>query len=154
MSDRTSDADESDVDGSDVDEAQGNSAPSAAPADFETQYRPLLRDACVEIVRQDISAGGDATAQARAYAERGKPDFTLAYLLESDLGAPEKRELYAAAHERRAALTEQRARQFSRQFARPFPLLFTDAAKDRALARQIRSGRAVARGAGRQLPLI
>jgi hypothetical protein len=129
------------------------SAPEPA-ADFDAQYRPLLREVFVEMVRQDLLGGDDAAEQARAYAERGKPDFVLAYLLVSDLTDAEKREIYAHAHERRAALTEQRARQFSQEFNRPFPLLFTDAAKDRSLARQIRSGRAVQRGAGRQLPLI
>lgn len=127
---------------------------SAAPPDFDAQYRPLLRDAFSAIVRDDLAAGSDAATQARAYAERGKPDFALAYLLVCDLADDEKRAIFAHSHERRAALTEQRARQFSRQFNRPFPLLFTEAAKDRALARQIRTGRAIQRGAGRQLPMM
>jgi hypothetical protein len=135
------------------DQDDASQAP-AMEAGFDAQYRPLLREAFVAIVERETQAGENPAAQARMYAERGKPDFTLAYLLASALPDPEKRELYAAAHERRAALTEQRARQFSREFARPFPLLFTDAAKDRALARQIRSGRAVQRGAGRQLPMM
>jgi hypothetical protein len=123
-------------------------------ANFDTQYRPLLREVFVDIVRQDLLGGSDAAEQARAYAERGKPDYVLAYLLVGELADAEKREVFAQAHERRAALTEQRARQFSREFNRPFPLLFTEAAKDRALARQIRAGRAVRRGAGRQLPMM
>jgi len=132
-----------------------NARPVSEPgADFDSHYRPLLREVFVDIVRQDLGGGADATEQARAYAARGKPDYVLAYLLVSELADAEKREIYAQSHERRAALTEQRARQFSREFNRPFPLLFTEAAKDRALARQIRAGRAVQRGAGRQLPLI
>jgi hypothetical protein len=135
------------------DDDHASQAPSAQ-ASFDEQYRPLLRKAFVAIVERETQAGEKPAAQARMYAERGKPDFTLAYLLVTELPDAEKREVYAAAHERRAALTEQRARQFSREFARPFPFLFTDAAKDRALARQIRAGRAIARGAGRQLPLM
>ncbi len=123
------------------------------PADFATQYRPLLREAFVAIVRDEQAAGADPVAQARIFAERGKPDFVLAYLLVSPLGDDEKRELYAQAHERRAAFIEQRAKEFDRQFHRPFPLLGSEAAKDRAIARQIRAGRAVKPGAGRQLPM-
>jgi hypothetical protein len=122
--------------------------------DFDTQYRPLLREAFVTIVRDDLHSGADPAAQARAYAERGKPDFALAYLLVSEQSDDQKRAVYAQAHERRAAIIEQRARQFSQEFHRPFPLLFTEAAKDRALARQIRTGRGIKPGAGRHLPLI
>jgi hypothetical protein len=126
----------------------------AAHAEFDTQYRPLLREAFVAIVDDDLLAGAAPAARARDYAERGKPDFALAYLLASELPDAQKRTIYAQAHERRAALIEQRARQFSQEFHRPFPLLFTEAAKDRALARQIRTGRDIKPGSGRQLPLM
>lgn len=131
-------------------------SPASADSTFDAQYRPLLREACAAVARSDLTSGSNPTEQARSYAERGKPDFALAYLLEleCELADEEKRAIYAYSYERRAALTEQRARQFSRQFNRSFPLLFTEAAKDRALARQIRTGRAVGRGAGRQLPMI
>jgi len=121
--------------------------------DFAALYRPLLREAFVAIVRDAVTAGADPAEQARAYAERGKPDFALAYLLVSPLGDDEKRDLYAQAHERRAATIDQRAKEFDRSFHRPFPLLGAEAAKDRALARQIRAGRPVNPTAGRQLPV-
>ena len=129
-----------------------NGATGAAP-DFDARYHPLLREAFVGIVRDAVAGGADPTAQARAYAERGKPDFVLAYLLVCPLDDDEKRDLYAQAHERRAAFIEQRAKEFDRSFHRPFPLLGAEAAKDRALARQIRAGRSVKPGAGRQLPM-
>ena len=127
--------------------------PTPSATDFAARYRPLLREAFVGIVRDAVAAGADPIAQARAYAERGKPDFVLAYLLVCPLDDDEKRDLYALAHERRAAFIEQRAKEFDRSFHRPFPLLGAEAAKDRALARQIRAGRSVKPGAGRQLPM-
>lgn len=125
-----------------------------AQPDFATLYRPLLREAFVAIVRDNVAQGGDAIAQARDYAERGKPDFALGYLLVADLPDAEKRAIFAAAHERRAANTERRAGEFDRQFHRPFPLLNDDAARDRALARQIRAGHKVDLIAGSQLPIL
>ena len=98
--------------------------------------------------------GADAAERAREYTERGKPDFVLAYLLLADLPDDEKLALYAQAHERRSAYIEQKARQFDREFHRPFPLLFQEAAKDRALARRIRAGQSISPGAGRQLPMM
>ena len=121
---------------------------------FETLYRPLLRPAIGEVVEKALSVGADATAQAHAYIERGKPDFVLAWLLVADMPDEEKRALYAQAHERRAAYIEQKARQFDREFHRPFPLLFQEAAKDRALARRIRAGQSISPGVGRQLPMM
>lgn len=129
------------------------SAPEAAP-DFAALYRPLVRTPFAQLAERELGSGGEGETLARGYAERGKPDYVLVYLLASNLPDAEKREIFAYAHERRAALTEQRARQFSRQFSRPFPLLFNDAAADRALARRIRSGRPVQRAAGRHLPTI
>jgi len=121
---------------------------------FEALYRSLLRPAIGEIAQQDIAGGADPAAQAREYTERGKPDFVLAYLLLGSLPDEEKRALYSQAHERRAAYIEQKARQFDREFHRPFPLLFQEAAKDRALARRIRAGQSISPGAGRQLPMM
>jgi hypothetical protein len=130
-----------------------NRASEPGPS-FDRLYRPLLRPAISEIVAKELSEGSDAGEQAQAYTERGKPDFALAWLLVADLSDEEKRSLYAQAHERRAAYIEQKARQFDRQFARPFPLLFQEAAKDRALARRIRAGHSISPGAGKQLPMI
>lgn len=121
--------------------------------EFNAQYQPLAKDVFRAIVHEALTGGASVEEQARAYAERGKPDFALAYLLESALPDAEKRELLAHAYERRAALTEERAREFDRTFHRPFPLLFTEAGKDRAWAKQVRAGRAIRPGAGRQLPM-
>jgi hypothetical protein len=130
-----------------------NGAHESTPR-FEALYRSLLRPAIDQIAQRDVANGADAAEQARGYTERGKPDFALAYLLLADLSDEEKFALYAQSHERRAAYIEQKARQFDRQFARPFPLLFQEAAKDRALARRIRAGQSISPGAGRQLPMM
>jgi hypothetical protein len=134
-------------------ETSENGAGGSATS-FGSLYRPLLRPAIGEIVANERAEGADASEQAHAYTERGKPDFALAWLLVADLSDEEKRALYAQAHERRAAYIEQKARQFDRQFARPFPLLFQEAAKDRALARRIRAGQSISPGAGKQLPMM
>jgi hypothetical protein len=126
----------------------------AASKTFDTLCRSLVRPAIDKIAQKDVESGADAAEQARMYTERGKPDFALAYLLVADLPDEEKRALYALAHERRAAYIEQKARQFDREFHRPFPLLFQEAAKDRALARRIRAGQSISLGAGRQLPMM
>jgi hypothetical protein len=122
--------------------------------DFDSQYRPLLKEVFIEIARKEQHDGADPGDRARLYAERGKPDFVLAYLLMSDLSQVQKREIFAYAHEQRAAYIERRAREFDQQFHRPFPLLHTEAAKDRTLARQIRAGRPISKGMGRQLPTL
>jgi hypothetical protein len=130
-----------------------NGASESTPS-FETLYRSLLRPAIGEIVEREVAGGADAAEQAREYTERGKPDFVLAYLLLAGLPDGEKFAFYAQAHERRSAYIEQKARQFDREFHRPFPLLFQEAAKDRALARRIRAGQSITPGAGRQLPMM
>ena len=121
--------------------------------DFAALYASQAREAIRTLARDALAGGADAPAQARDYAERGKPDFTLAYLLESALPDDEKRALYATAFERRATLTEGRAREFDAQFHRPFPLLTSDAAQDRGRARQVREGKRLGKGAGKQLPM-
>jgi hypothetical protein len=131
----------------------GENGASEPAISFETLYRPLLRPVIGEIVEKALSEGADPAAQAQTYTERGKPDFVLAWLLLANLTDEEKRAMYAQAHERRAAYIEQKARQFDREFHRPFPLLFQEATKDRALARRIRTGQAISPGAGRQLPM-
>jgi hypothetical protein len=122
--------------------------------DFNTQYQPRKDDVFREIVRESLQRGLDPIEQARAYAERGKPDFALAYLLVCPLPDAEKRETLARSYERRADHTEEQARAFDRQFHRPFPLLFKEAGKDRAIAKQIRSGRRIRPDAGHQLPVL
>jgi hypothetical protein len=128
-------------------------AQTSLPA-FASQYGPLSKEVFTGIARKEIAEGADADERARAYAERGKPEFALAFLLLGELPDDERRVIFAYAHERRAANTEQRAREFDRNFHRPFPLLAAEAAHDRALARQIRVGQALQHGAGKQLPLL
>jgi hypothetical protein len=122
--------------------------------DFAALYAAQAREAIRTLAREALASGADAAAHARDYAARGKPDFALAYLLESALGDDEKRAVYAEAFERRAALTERKAREFDAQFHRPFPLLTSDAAQDRGRARQVREGKRLGKGAGKQLPLV
>lgn len=121
---------------------------------FAALYAEQAREAIRTVAREGLASGAVADAQARHYAARGKPDFALAYLLESALADDEKRAIYAEAFERRAALTEGKAREFDAKFHRPFPLLASDAAQDRSRARQVREGKRMGKGAGKQLPLI
>ncbi len=121
--------------------------------EFNEQYQVLAKDVFRDIVHEAVASGANVEEQAREYAERGKPDFALAYLMASGLPDSEKRDVLAHAYECRAALTEQRAREFDRKFHRPFPLLMTEAGKDRAIAKAVRAGRAIRPGAGRQLPM-
>lgn len=126
--------------------------PAAEPS-FEQLYRPLARATFDEIASAEVGRGADPEERARAYAARGKPEFALAFLLLCALDDAEKRGIYAAAHEQRAANTERKAEEFDHQFHRPFPLLAADAARDRTIARQIRAGRAIQRSAGKHLPM-
>jgi hypothetical protein len=121
---------------------------------FAALYAGQERAAIHDVARAELAKGADAVERARDYAERGKPDFTLAYLLASDLPDGERRAIYAEAFERRAERTEAKAREFDKTFHRPFPMLFSDAAQDRALARRVREGRGFSQGAGKQLPLM
>lgn len=121
-------------------------------ADFNTRHGARVKDVFTKIVQDALAKGEQPEAQARVYAALGKPDFTLAYLVVAALPEGEKCELLASAYERRATYTEEKARDFDRKFHRPFPLLFTEAAKDRATARQVRAGRPIRAEGDRQLP--
>ena len=123
-------------------------------AAFDDLYRDEARQAILTIAAGELAAGASAETLARRYAEKGKPDFVLAYLLGSAIPDERKRELYATAHEQRALYIEQRAHEFDRRFHRPFPLLATEAANDRVMARRIRAGMPPGKGRGRQIPLI
>ncbi|HEX8034303.1 MAG TPA: hypothetical protein VF510_10670, partial [Ktedonobacterales bacterium] len=70
--------------------------------EFNAQYQALAKGVFREIVHEAVTGGASVEEQAREYAERGKPDFALAYLLESALPDGEKREVLAHAYERRA----------------------------------------------------
>jgi hypothetical protein len=107
---------------------------------FEAQCGALVKDVFRELVRQAVQEGKDPDEQARAYAALGKPDFVAAYLLAGSLADADRRELLALAYDTRASYTEERAHDFDRRFHRPFPLLHTDASRDRATARLIRAG--------------
>lgn len=113
------------------------------PETFEKLYAPLLKEVFTTKAQQMLSAGADGLITARAYAEQGKPEFVLAFLLLIDLPEGEKRELFAHAYERRAILSEQKAEQLNLQFHRPFPLIKLEAQKDRLSARSIREGKRV-----------
>ncbi len=107
---------------------------------FEELYAPLLKDVFKTYAQQQLDRGADGLASSRAYAEQGKPEFTLAFLLLVELPDEEKRELLAYAYERHATLSEEKAEQLNQQFHRPFPLILLDAQKDRIAARSIRQG--------------
>ncbi len=123
-------------------------------ADFAARYGAQCKEVFREAVARDALAGRDLAARAREYAERGKPDFVLAYLLATDLPDDEKRAMLAGAYERRAQITERRADEFDRRFHRPFPLLRLEASKDRTLAQRIRAGGSLRPGLGRPLPTL
>ncbi len=126
--------------------------PETAGASFETLYAPLAKEVFHALVRDSLAQGGDPDEQARQYAELGKPDFALAYLLACGMPDVEKRTTLARAYDRRAETTEARAREFDGKFHRPFPLLFAEAANDRAAARTIRAGRPVRPRESHSLP--
>ena len=105
---------------------------------FEEQYAPLLKEVFTTHARQQMQQGADGLALARGYAEQGKPDFALAFLLLLDIPDDEKRTVLAHAYERRASLSEEKARQLDRQFHRSFPLIKLEAQNDRRMARTIR----------------
>ncbi len=111
------------------------------PDTFEEFYSSQLKDVFKTHAQQQLDQGADGLASSRAYAEQGKPEFTLAFLLLIDLPENEKRELLAYAYERRAKLSEEKAQQLNIQFHRPFPLIKLEAQKDRQVARSIRQGR-------------
>jgi len=113
--------------------------------DFADLYSRLLKDVFLEQARKQMSEGADALTLADAYAEQGKPDFALAYLLLTNLADEAKRDIFARAYERRAAFSDEKAESFDRQFNRPFPLIKLEAQKDRTAAQQIRQGKRVRR---------
>ena len=114
------------------------------PDTFAALYASLLKnDVFTTRAQENIAQGSDGLTCALAYAEQGKPDFTLAYLLLIDLSENEKREILAVSFEQRAKISEEKAEQFDQQFHRPFPLIKLEAQKDRLAAQQIRQGRRV-----------
>ena len=108
---------------------------------FEELYAQQLKEVFKVQAQEQIEKGADALASSRAYAEQGKPEFALAFLLLADLPEDEKRELLAHSYERRAVLSELKAKQLDVQFHRTFPLIKIEAQKDRQQARAIRQGK-------------
>jgi hypothetical protein len=113
---------------------------------FAELYTSLLKsDVFTMQAQENLTQGADALTCALAYAEQGKPDFTLAYLLLAQISENEKREIFAVSYEQRAKISEEKAEQFDQQFHRPFPLIKLEAQKDRLAAQQVRQGRRVRR---------
>jgi hypothetical protein len=110
---------------------------------FESLYSPLLKAVFTEQVQAQITRGAEVDPAAHMYAELGKPDFVLAFLLLSQQPDEEKREVLARAYERRAALSSEKAAQYSTQFHRPFPLMKLEARKDLLAAQAIRQGQPI-----------
>jgi hypothetical protein len=115
------------------------------PATFAELYSGLLKDVFVEHARRDLEQGADVFMCADTYAEQGKPDFTLAYLLLLQAEDAVKRDILAHAYERRANISEEKAEELDRQFHRPFPLIKLEAHKDRLAAQQVRQGKRIRR---------
>ena len=113
---------------------------------FAELYSPLLKnDVFTFQARENLAHGADGLTCALAYAEHGKPEFTLAYLLLIELSDNEKCEILAVSYEQRARISEEKADHFDQQFHRPFPLIKLEAQKDRMAAQQVRQGRRVRR---------
>jgi hypothetical protein len=133
--------------------AAGEHGRVPAPS-FAAQYQAHSKVVFAEVAQRELAEGHDADERAHEYAERGKPDFVLAYLLMADLPDNAKRELYAHAFERRAELSERKADEMDRRFHRPFPLVRLEATKDRTTAARIRAGGSLRPGLGRPLPTL
>lgn len=117
--------------------------PEADMPEFSAQYHVLVKEVFREQVARDSAAGVDLVGRARDYAERGKPDFVLAYLVAAVLDDAEKREVLAQAFEHRAVMAEQKAVALDDEHHRPFPLIGLEARKDRSMARQVRTGKMI-----------
>lgn len=112
---------------------------------FNERYKELLKDVFLELARKNLEQGADALSCADVYADQGKPDFVLAYLLLTDASDEVKRDIFARSYERRATLSEEKAQEFSVKYGRPFPLIKVEAQKDRMAANQVRQGRRIRR---------
>ncbi len=119
--------------------------PAPQPTSFDEQHRKMVNSAILELAQKAVEGGGDATALAQVYSEKGKPEFVLAYLLNTDLPDEDKREMLAVAFENRAQQSEAWARESEARYSRPFPLVHLEAQKDRANARNVRAGKAIRR---------
>src|ERR1700733_1878551 len=116
------------------------------PGSFNDLYNNLPNAVFLGKARQQLEQGVDGLACADAYADQGKPDFTLAHLLLVDAPDELKRDILARSYERRAEITYEKSDAFAQQFHRPFPLVRLEAQKDRMSAQQVRQGKRVRRG--------
>lgn len=112
---------------------------------FHSLYAELLHDVFLERARQQLAQGEDGLTCANTYADQGKPDFALAYLLLVDCPQEMKHAILAHAYERRATLSDEKANEFDQLYHRPFPLIKLEAQKDRMSAQQVRQGRKIRR---------
>ena len=119
--------------------------PAPQAASFDEQHRKMVNGAIHELAQKAVAGGGDAAALAQVYSEKGKPEFVLAYLLETGLPDLEKREMLAVAFENRAEQSEAWAKESEARYSRPFPLVHLEAQKDRANARNLRAGKPIRR---------
>src|SRR6266851_3637353 len=97
---------------------KSNHEESTVSNTFEEQYAHMLKEVFTTHARQQLQQGADGLALARAYADQGKPDFALAFLLLLNMPDDEKRETLAHAYEQRARLSEEKAKQLDKQFHR------------------------------------
>ena len=119
--------------------------PAPQGASFDEQHRKMANSTLQELAQKAVAGGGDAAALAQVYSEKGKPEFVLAYLFETDLPDQDKRELLAVAFENRAEQSETWAKESEARYSRPFPLVHLEAQKDRANARNLRAGKPIRR---------
>ena len=119
---------------------------------FHDLYVDLLNAVFLERARQQLAQGEDGLTCANTYADQGKPDFALAYLLLVDCPEEMKRDILARAYEHRATFYDSKANEFDQLYHRPFPLIKLEAQKDRMSAKQVRQGQKVRRG-GKSLNL-
>ncbi len=112
---------------------------------FADLYAQHSKEVFLERARQQLAHGDDALTCARNYAEQGKPDFTLAFLLLTEAAEETKHALLAHAYEQRAKFSDAKAESFDQQFHRPFPMIKLEAQKDRSIAQQVRQGRRIRR---------
>jgi len=110
------------------------------PDIFNELYSGLIKDVFLDLARQQLEQGVDGLTCANAYADQGKIDFALAYLLLSEAPENVKRDTLAHAYERHATLSDEKVEDFARQYHRSFPLIKLEAQKDRLSAQQVRQG--------------
>ena len=108
---------------------------------FAELYSQQTKEVFLEQARTALAQGKDGLQCAQEYAERGKPDFALAYLLLLDVADEVKRDVFSHAYEQRARLSDEKAESLDKQFHRPFPLIKLEAQKDRMAAQHVRQGR-------------